>query len=58
MRTRLRPWPIDATRPLVMDEALICLAERSGSELVRAFFAIAGKYAARSIRSAAIDRPQ
>lgn len=42
---RLAPIRIDAP-PITMDEALICLRERSGGKLVRAFWEIAEEFAA------------
>ena len=41
---RLAPIRIDAP-PITMDEALICLRERSGGKLVRAFWEIAEEFA-------------
>jgi DNA-binding transcriptional LysR family regulator len=43
---RLAPLQIEAPQ-MMMDEALICLRERSGSKLVRAFWAIAEQMAVK-----------
>lgn len=44
---RLTPIRIDAP-PITMDEALVCLRERTGGKLVRAFWEIAGEFAIRA----------